>query len=204
MERYIDAGSLDQRLELLELKETAENTWEWVSAGRLWAAVTLDGGRNLFSTVGIGARNAKLVLRRRPLTLHQALRWKGQHLYLTSVTERDRTHLDAQAALVTVAACSAQRYATGMGQGNRPVKQELPPQTFPSVLTEKYVRYEQEDTYAKARRCLVLVTPKTVTLKEGDLVTVKEGPAAAVYNVQACHVLDEFKNEYEILFSRDV
>ena len=51
MERYIDAGSLDQRLELLELKETAENTWEWVSAGRLWAAVTLDGGRNLFSSV---------------------------------------------------------------------------------------------------------------------------------------------------------
>ena len=204
MERYIDAGSLDQRLELLELKETAENTWEWVSAGRLWAAVTLDGDRNLFSTVGIGARNAKLVLRRRPLTLHQALRWKGQHLYLTSVTERDRTHLAAQAALVTVVTCSAQRYATGMGQGNRPVKQELPSQTFPGVLTEKYVRYEQEDTYAKSRRCLVLVTPKTVTLKEGDLVTVKEGPAAVVYNVQACHVLDEFKNEYEILFSRDV
>ena len=48
------------------------------------------------------------------------------------------------------------------------------------------------------------MTPKAVTLKEGDLVTVKEGPAAAVYNVQACHVLDEFKNEYEILFSRDV
>ena len=204
MERYIDAGSLDQRLELLELKETEENTWEWVSAGRLWAAVTMDGGRNLFSTVGIGARNAKLVLRRRPLTLHQALWWKGQHLYLTSVTERDRTHLDVQAALVTVAACSAQRYTTGMGQGNRPVKQELPSQTFPGVLTEKYVRYEQEDTYAKSRRCLVLVTPKAVTLKEGDLVTVKEGPAAAVYNVQACHVLDEFKNEYEILFSRDV
>lgn len=204
MERYIDAGSLDQRLELLELKETAENTWEWVSTGRLWAAVTMDGGRNLFSTVGIGTRNAKLVLRRRPLTLHQALRWKGQHLYLTSVTERDRTHLDVQAALVTVVTCSAQRYATGMGQGNRPVKQELPSQTFPGVLTEKYVRYEQEETYAKARRCLVLVTPKAVILKEGDLVTVKEGPAAAVYNVQACHVLDEFKNEYEILFSRDV
>lgn len=201
---YIGAGRLDQPLDVLELRETAEGVWEWVTLRRAWAQVEQTAKTNLFSKVGVGARDAAIVIRRQSLSLHQALRWKGQHLYLTSVTERDRTHLDVQAALVTVVTCSAQRYATGMGQGNRPVKQELPSQTFPGVLTEKYVRYEQEDTYAKARRCLVLVTPKAVTLKEGDLVTVKEGPAAAVYNVQACHVLDEFKNEYEILFSRDV
>lgn len=201
---YIGAGRLDQPLDVLELRETAEGVWEWVTLRRAWAQVEQTAKTNLFSKVGVGARDAAIVIRRQSLSLHQALRWKGQHLFLTSVTERDRNHLDAQAALVTVAACSARRYATGMGQGNRPVKQELPSQTFPGVLTEKYVRYEQEDTYAKARRCLVLVTPKAVTLKEGDLVTVKEGPAAAVYNVQACHVLDEFKNEYEILFSRDV
>lgn len=201
---YIGAGRLDQPLDVLELRETAEGVWEWVTLRRAWAQVEQTAKTNLFSKVGVGARDAAIVIRRQSLSLHQALRWKGQHLFLTSITERDRTHLDAQAALVTVAACSARRYATGMGQGNRPVKQELPSQTFPGVLTEKYVRYEQEDTYAKARRCLVLVTPKAVTLKEGDLVTVKEGPAAAVYNVQACHVLDEFKNEYEILFSRDV
>lgn len=201
---YIGAGRLNQPLEVLELRETSSSAWEWVTVGRAWAQVDQTAKTNLFSKVGVGARDIAIVIRRQSLTLHQALRWKGQHLYLTSVTERDRTHLDVQAALVTVVTCSAQRYATGMGQGNRPVKQELPSQTFPGVLTEKYVRYEQEDTYAKARRCLVLVTPKAVTLKEGDLVTVKEGPAAAVYNVQACHVLDEFKNEYEILFSRDV
>ena len=201
---YIGAGRLDQPLEVLDLRETSSGVWEWVTVRRAWAQVEQTAKTNLFSKVGVGARDAAIVIRQQPLTLHQALRWKGQHLYLTSITERDRTHLDAQAGLVTVAACSARRYATGMGQGNRPVKQELPSQTFPGVLTEKYVRYEQEDTYAKARRCLVLVTPKAVTLKEGDLVTVKEGPAAAVYNVQACHVLDEFKNEYEILFSRDV
>lgn len=201
---YIGAGRLDQPLDVLELRETAEGVLEWVAHRRAWAQVEQTAKTNLFSKVGVGARDAAIVIRRQSLTLHQALRWKGQHLYLTSVTERDRTHLDVQAALVTVVTCSAQRYATGMGQGNRPVKQELPSQTFPGVLTEKYVRYEQEDTYAKARRCLVLVTPKAITLKEGDLVTVKEGPAAAVYNVQACHVLDEFKNEYEILFSRDV
>ena len=66
------------------------------------------------------------------------------------------------------------------------------------------MRYETEDSYAKAKRLLVLVTPKAVQLLEGDLVTVTEGPAAAVYNVQSSHVLDEYKNEYEIMYSRDI
>lgn len=182
MERYIDAGSLDQRLELLELKETAENTWEWVSAGRLWAAVTLDGGRNLFSTVGIGARNAKLVLRRRPLTLHQALRWKGQHLYLTSVTERDRTHLDAQAALVTVDTVTLRADGTVAGM------------TFPGVLTEKYARHGQEWPMSVNELGLVLVTPKAVKLRSGCLVEVRD----SAWEVLVPHELDEYKNEYEI------
>ena len=76
--------------------------------------------------------------------------------------------------------------------------------SFPGVLTEKYVGYEREDTYAKTKRTLVLVTPKVVTIGEGDLVTVTQGPAQAVYNVQARHVLDEYKNEYEMTFSGDV
>lgn len=203
-ETYLDAGSMDQRLERLELLETAANTWEWVSAGRLWGQVIVDGGTNLFSRVGIGARNAKLAIRAREITLHHAMLWGGQHLFLTSIIKRDRMHLNLQAALVTAIRCKAIRYTTTVGAGNRPEKTEQPPITFPGVLTEKYVRYEAEDTYAKARRGLVLVTPKPIVLREGDLVTVMEGPAAAGYNVRTCHVLDEYKNEYEIEFSRDV
>lgn len=204
MSRYIDAGSLDERLERLELQETAPNTWEWVVLSRLWGQVTVDGGTNLFSRVGIGARNAKLAIRSRDITLHEALRWRGQHLFLTSITKLDRMHLDLQAALVSVVRCVGKGYTTTVGPGNRPVKQPGPERTFPGVLTEKYVRYETEDSYAKAKRLLVLVTPKAVQLLEGDLVTVTEGPAAAVYNVQTSHVMDEYKNEYEIMYSRDI
>lgn len=201
---YVDAGSLSERLELLELRQTAEQTWEWVPIRRVWAKVEQTAKTNLFSKVGVGARDAAVVIRRQPLTLHQALRWKGQHLFLTSITKRDRMHLDVQAALVSVVTCIGQGYTTTVGAGNRPEKQEKPEQTFPGVLTEKYVRYETEDSYAKAKRLLVLVTPKAVELLEGDLVTVTQGPAAAVYNVQTRHVLDEYKNEYEILYSRDI
>lgn len=201
---YIGAGRLDQPLEVLELRQTSEGTWEWVPIRRAWAQVEQTSKTNLFSKVGVGARDAAIVLRTQPLTLYHALRWKGQHLFLTSITKLDRMHLDLQAALVSVVRCVGQGYTTTVGPGNRPVKQPGPERTFPGVLTEKYVRYETEDSYAKAKRLLVLVTPKAVQLLDGDLVTVTEGPAAAVYNVQTSHVLDEYKNEYEIMYSRDI
>ena len=201
---YIGAGKLDQHLEVLELRETSAGVWEWVAVRRAWGQVEQTSKTNLFSKVGVGARDAAIVLRTQPLTLHNALRWKGQHLFLTSITDSDRNHISVAAALVEPVTCTAQGYTTKMGEGNRPQKVETDPVTFPGVLTEKYVKYEQEDTFAKSRRGLVLVTAKPIRLREGDLVTVQAGPAAAVYNVQACHVLDAYKNEYEMEFSRDV
>ena len=204
MQKNFGAGQLSEPLEVLELRETEEGVWSWVTLRRIWAQVEQTAKTNIFSKVGVGARDAAVVLRRQSLTLHHALRWRGRHLFLTAITEHNRNYLDVSAALVSPASCVAKRYKAGLGEGNRPTKTELPSQTFPGVLTEQYVRHEQEDTHAKARRCLVLVTPKAISLREGDLVTVTDGPAAAVYNVQACHVLDEYKNEYEILYSKDV
>ena len=201
---YIGAGQLDQPLEVLELKETSAGVWEWAAVRRAWGQVEQTAKTNLFSKVGVGARDAALVIRRQPLTLHNALGWRGRHLFLTAITENGRNHLSVSAALVEPVTCTAQGYTTKMGEGNRPQKVETDPVTFPGVLTEKYVKYEQEDTFAKSRRGLVLVTAKPIRLREGDLVTVQSGPAAAVYNVQVCHVLDAYKNEYEMEFSRDV
>ena len=96
---YIGAGRLDQLLEVLELRETSSGVWEWVPVCRAWAQVAQTAKTNLFSKVGVGARDAAVVLRRQPLTLHQALRWKGQHLFLTAITCRDRNHMDVAAAL---------------------------------------------------------------------------------------------------------
>lgn len=204
MAEYIDAGKLGKPAQVLELQETAPGSWEWVLIRRAWASITVRDKLNLFSRVGIGARDAAVVVRRQPLTLHHALRSGGQHLFLTSIVPMGRNHMEVAAALVEPVQCVAKRYTTTVGEGNRPQKHEAAPVTFPGVLTEKYVRHETEDTYARARRTLVLVTPKPIRLREGALVTVQEGPAAAVYNVQTCHVLDAYKNEYEMEYSRDV
>lgn len=135
---YVDAGSLDKRLVLLSFQEDPSGDWRWVETGRLWGDVTLSGStkKNLFSSVGIGARDAEIILRKRPITLHQALLWGNQHLFLTEITSYDRMYLTARAALVTPVACSAIRYQSSLGPGNRPVRTPLEPVTFPGVLTE--------------------------------------------------------------------
>lgn len=178
MDTAIDAGKLRERLEVLELRETQAGAWEWVSEGRTWGQVTLSDKRNLFSMVGIGARDAQLVLRRRPLTLGHALRWGGQHLFLTAIRPRGRGHLDVSAALVELSACRA------VQDGTR----------FPGVLTEKYVRFEQADPYDVNDVSYVLVTPKAVSLTPGCLLEA----GGQRWAVRTAHVLDPWKNEYEL------
>ena len=204
MQTSIDAGKLRDHLQVLELKEDPAGTWAWRSAWKTWGQVEEATGRNLFSLVGIGARGAEILLRRRPLTLHNALLWEGRHLFLTAILPAGRLHLRIQAALVTPVVCTATRREDSIGAAGRPVHAETMRVTFPGVLTEKYVRYEREEDHAEGESSYVLVAPKAIQLRAGDLVTVQEGPAKGVYHVTTCHVLDEYKNEYEIACRRDI
>lgn len=205
MSDYIDAGKLRDHIAILEFRESAPNVWQWQAQRKTWANVEAGTGRNLFSAVGIGARDAKLTLRKQSLTLHQALLWKGQHLFLTSIIPLGRQHLTVMAALVEPVDCKAETSGGKVvpGKGNRPVKAAVQEISFTGILTEKYVGYERNDTHAVAKTTYVLVTPKEIRLTEGDLVTVSNGAAAGVYDVQKCHWLDAYKNEYEITWQRD-
>ena len=73
----MNAGKLDQRIELLTL-EQQETRYQWRLQTRLWAWAEQKEGRNIFSQQGKAAPRVEFVLRRRKLTLHQALRWRGQ------------------------------------------------------------------------------------------------------------------------------
>lgn len=201
---YIGAGRLNQPLEVLELRETSAGLWKWVALRRAWAQVEQTDKTNLFSKVGVGARDAIIVIRRQALTPHNALRWRGRQLFLSAITDRDRNYLDVHAALVEPVVCLATRTEDTVGAAGRPVTEETMRLTFPGVLTEKYVRYEREETHDESDVSYVLVTGKPIALHAGDLVTVQTGPAAGVYHVTACHVLDEYKNEYEIARRGDV
>lgn len=80
------AGDLKDRLEVLELKQNETGDWVWTTCRKTWAQVMPDiKKRDLFSSVGIGARAASVILRRQSLTMGNALRWNGQHLFLTAI-----------------------------------------------------------------------------------------------------------------------
>lgn len=204
MSEQIDAGRLNKAVHVLELRETAPGAWEWGPIRRTWSMLTLQTKKNLFSTVGIGARGAEIILRRQDLTLHNALLWGEQHLFLSAILPEGRLHLRVQAALVEPVTCLATRTEDTVGEAGRPTTAETMRMTFPGVLTEKYARYEREETHAENETSYVLVVPKAIQLKASDLVTVQGGPAKAVYYVTICHVLDPYKNEYEIVWQGDV
>lgn len=204
MNTHLDAGRLNEPVTILDFREVSEGVWDWTPCRRAWAQIDLQPKTNLFSKVGIGARDVAMVIRRQSISLHQAVDWHGRRLFLTAVTERNRNLLDVDAALVTMTQCKAKRTADTMGPGNRPQTADVLALSFPAVLTEKYAKYQREETFDAAETAYVLVTPKAILLEEGDLVTVTEGPAAGVYHLTVRHVLDEYKNEYEIVRRGDI
>lgn len=187
MKPSIDAGKLRDVLQVLELAENPEGTWTWQKVRKVRGQVELSTGRNLFSTVGIGARGAEIILRRQDIALHNALLWGEQHLFLSAILPEGRLHLRVQAALVEPTECQADMDQRG---GIR----------FPGILTEKYMKWEQPEPYSVNRLAYVLVTPKPIQLQRGSLV----GVSGINYEVQLAHTLDPYKSEYEIVRTEDL
>lgn len=197
----VNYGTLRERVQVMELQRDGA-VWSWQPVAETWAQIKVDGKKNLFSTVGIGARNAALVMRARDIDLHHAILWKGQYLFLTSIIMQDnRRYLDVQAALVQPVTCTAQERDFDRGAMGQAVERKGETITFPACITEKYVGYEDmEGRYAQAPITYVLVTPKAIELHVGQIVRM-DGKAMGVMK---CHVLDEWKNEYEVMCNRDV
>ncbi len=211
----VDAGRLSDRLTVLcldreEDEETGEVTYRWLPMDRRWGRVELGTGRNLFSQVGIGARDAAITLRDYPLALHNALAHRGRHFFLTSLDRPGDGFLHVHAALVRVTEWQATRHKARLDKsgGNRQVQDPLPAIRFPAVITELYLGNTppQELDHARTESRFALVTPPEVILAPGDLVTAPPhaGGVAGVYVVEVCHCLDEHKREYQIYRKEDV
>ena len=95
----VQAGEMRERVTILTLAERPDGTgWEWQAGKTTWAKVEKTGKRSLFSTVGASREEWCATMRTQPLTLHQALRWRGHFLILADLTFPDRLHMEAAAA----------------------------------------------------------------------------------------------------------
>lgn len=190
---------LDQKVDILQLMHDEDSAaYAWTIRRTCPAYVETDICDNLFSAAGTRARGAKLTIRTDSrLTLHEAMRWNGKFLFLTSIElseQRDRQELQA-AVCESVTLTAKPQDHTGRDAFNRPTAVEVPGFTFPGVLTEKYFRNDAEDVYRAELQQRVLVTPKVIVLRAGDLVQQDTEPP---YTVRQVLDLDPYKNEYVI------
>lgn len=202
MAQYLGAGKLDKPAQVLECQEAGDGVWKWVPVRRIWAAIDLQQKTNLFSKIGVGARDAAIVIWQQELTLHNAIRQGGTHFFLTSITERNRNQLDVRAALCEPVTLTAKPKArTGRDALNRPIVTQQPSFTFPGILTELYHRNAPDEIYRTETLQRVLVTPKVIRFRTGDLVQAGD---EAPYTVRQVMDLDPYKNEYVIERQEDV
>lgn len=132
-------SDLKERIQVQHLLCCPEaNTYAWKVERNTWAAAEQDARKNLFSSVGIGARGMTFTIRKsRTLTLHNAFLWRGQFCFLTSIVDGAPGFQVVKAALCEPVDCIQD--ADRVPQGCR----------FPGVLTEKYVGHEQLDPHAE-------------------------------------------------------
>lgn len=183
----VEVGRLNDRVEVLGLVSAHEKdhmVHTWRAVRRTWAQAELMTRANVYSVHALGAAGVTFTLRRQPLDLDNALRWRGQHCLITAVRPKGRLYLTVDAALVVLSQCE-DRY-TGT--------------KFPAVMTEKYLGHRQLDPLAVNDLRHVLVTPKCIRLKPGKLVEV-DGES---WPIQVAHLLDPHKNEYELERTADL
>ena len=191
----MDAGRLNERVFVLKFQGDGAD-YAWGLGSERWARAEETGKNNPFSRAGLSAPSASFCLRRCEVTLHSAIRWKGRHYFLTAIRDIDRMYADITAARVELTPCKVWRGETRTNPDTKRTER-LPPEvkyTFPGVLTEKYLGYRQLEPMAQLEETFVLVTPKAIQLEVADLVEA----GGEKYAVQVCHILDEYKNEYEI------
>lgn len=174
---YVDAGSMDERIAVLELLQDG-STYQWSVLRRSWAKAELSTRKNVYSVHGIGATGVTFTMRRQGLTLGDAICWRGQHCMITAIRPRGFMHLTVEAALVVLSQCEY-KYS-GL--------------KFPAVMTEKYLGHQQTEPQAINTYRNVLVTPKPIELTPGLLVEVD----GKTWPIQTAHLLDPWKNEYEV------
>lgn len=199
------SSALTEKIEILTLVLDDETgALSWVSERKRWAAVKLDSQRNLFSAVGVGARGVTVTIRLdRRLTLRDAIRWNGEFLHLTAISmgaERDRQEI--RAAICHPVTLTAKPQArTGRDTMNRPTVVQQATFSFPGILTERYFNSEEDEVFRRSTLERVLVAPKAVVLRVGDLVQLGD---TAPYTVLQRMDLEFYKNEYVLERREDV
>ena len=154
----------------------------------------------IFSKIGLSAKTVIFTVHRTEISYFHSIQFGEIWHYITDILP-EGVHMQIITAEVQRIECKVLRQGEEiLDEHNRPQETEEDFLTFPAVLTEKYLKYAQDEVHGENDLTFVLVTPKEIQLIPGDLVEI----SGDFYNVRICHTLDEYKNEYEIQREKDV
>lgn len=200
-------GALRDLIQFLKLEQT-ESGFEWVSQTNMFAQVkqksskNMSSSKNIISAVGLVVPIAEITIRKRYITLDNALMFRGQHYFITNIEEHpdSRNFYKVTTAAITPKICSVQRRTAELDPVyNRPILSDNTKITFPACVIKEKARTEVETPRTNTEQSLVIVVPKAITLNVGEQITL----GGKVWRVIEPYEFDEWKNEYEIIRNDD-
>ena len=199
----MNVGAFTSQIDILEFVEASCNKYEWQAKKRLWASIEDQNANAIFSKHGHTVRSSKITIRSQPdLTLHNALALSppdSQHFFLIDIDRNTPGFYVLSTVIIEPVTCVVEPTSTSMAKNNRPEIKKLPSITFPGYLTEKYLKQTQLEPMSYSENRYILVTPKSINIRTGELVKVGNMLCESVIP----HILDPYKNEYEILMRVD-
>lgn len=180
----MNIGEFRETIEVYEAQESNEDILLQKTFS-IPAKVKLTGTRGIWSSYANMGEKVEITLRKDEITQNNLLKWNGTDLWIYGIDEKTY-------GFYTISACRADIAVYKREDESKII----------GAITEKYERYsEPRDEYGSIEQLMLLVTPKLVKLRSGDLI---KSSAGEWYTVQVAHDLDPYKNEYEIWRRADV
>lgn len=192
----LKAGSLNKEVKIQDFKNNA-----WGDKETCWAQIT-PKERVIYSQYASAIHGAEFVIRNTTITPAYAFKVGSQHYMIVDPIEEieNGAGIKISAAAVTLATCTRSAQTYTLGTLNRPEYGTAQTTSFPGILAQRYIRWEQQQPNAETEEGLILTVPKSVTLEAGDIVKISNKP----YAVRTCYTLGVYHNDYEIVREADV
>lgn len=205
----MNPGELRTKIKILKY-ENLENIYKFTNIKTINTKVEIDSkgnafsNGNVFSKFGMRSNESFTITLRylKDLTKSNAIKLNDEHYLISYIEDIENRHryLKLTAVKQKIYICEAFRNATLKDELNRPQHILKNIYKFEGYLLEKYIGFNAETISSNTKHTLILMCPKVINLKPGDIVKVDNNK----YTVEIDHTLDEYFNEYEITLSKDV
>ena len=172
---------MSRKIQILDYTLTAQG-YKWQAGRSVWASTARASRRALFSTFGMSTTDTMDIVCHELLPLMQCVQIGDRKAFITEAVIESHQRFRMTAAFADVYACS---YITNAGETV----------AFEGLLTEKYTRYAEVNPYAVTDITCVLVTPKEVEIDHGKVIRIGDHD----YHMTVRHLLDPYRNEYEVM-----